>query len=291
MQIKRVYAKLGRAGLGNELFPYLRAVDASHGSGLRLVQPRWIQPRIGPWLRGERDSRAYWKIFHRPSAQEFLRQVSLDVISSSSKRFSVFKRFESSTLIFEGMADHFASFKHPGPWYRQYLRKQIHPGQLSDDVVGDFLSVHVRMGDFGRSPEGTKILTQNNIGTPIAWYKEMLDYVKAIYPDLPILLSSDGSNQELSSLLAMSGVVRTTPLNALDELFIMSRSVGILGSRSTFSSWGAFLGGVPLLVISGGNAYPPHDEVWEDNSTESRQCWLRALDARLQAGSTVRKRF
>lgn len=282
MTKKRVYAKLGRAGLGNELFPYLRAVDASLDTGLPIVAPRWLQPRIGPWLRNERDFRNYWTLFRPSSAREVASQLSLDIIESIVRRFPAFKNLGTSTMFIVGMEEHFSSLRRPGPWYRDYLSERVREGQLSPVFDGSFLSVHVRLGDFARPPEGTKELTQNNIGTPLSWYSEIIEFVKAENPNLAILLSSDGDDEELAPLLAIPGVRRTTARNALDELFMMSRSQGIVGSRSTFSSWGAFLGEVPLLLVAGGNAYPPHSDVWEDISLKARMSWLRAVQSRSQ---------
>src|SRR5215218_4409965 len=79
--IRFSYAKLGRAGLGNELFPYLRSLDAAEIEGARLVPPRWFKLRIGPWLRQEHDRRRYWLLFRRPALADRILQVALDLYS------------------------------------------------------------------------------------------------------------------------------------------------------------------------------------------------------------------
>jgi hypothetical protein len=86
MAIRRFsYAKLGRAGLGNELFPYLRSLDFAEIDGARLVPPRWFKLRIGPWLRQERDRRRYWLFFRRPSVTDRFLQVALDSTALSPR--------------------------------------------------------------------------------------------------------------------------------------------------------------------------------------------------------------
>src|SRR5215213_2469134 len=82
MAIRRFsYAKLGRAGLGNELFPYLRSLDTAEIEGARLVPPRWFKLRIGPLLRQERDRRHYWLLFRQPGLADWFLRVALDFYS------------------------------------------------------------------------------------------------------------------------------------------------------------------------------------------------------------------
>jgi hypothetical protein len=71
----------------------------------------------------------------------------------------------------------------------------------------------------------------------------------------PVVVCSDGTDDELQPLLALPGVVRSRSANALDDLRVLSRASLIVGSRSTFSAWGAFLGDVPLYVARGANHY------------------------------------
>ncbi|MCD5343525.1 hypothetical protein LR392_14970 [Arthrobacter sp. AK04] len=201
----------------------------------------------------------------------------MDVLYHFRNKWPLFKGAGSSTLIITGMEQYFQSLKRPGPWYREFLAAQLRKGMLSPQFEQDYLSVHVRLGDFARPATDTNKLVQNNVGTPLEWYAEIIRFVKAANLNLAIVLSSDGSDDELAPLLRIPGVERTTARNALDELFIMSRSRGIVGSRSTFSSWGAFLGATPLLLIEGGNAYPPHADVWEDTSDRERKAWLTAV--------------
>lgn len=280
---KRVYAKLGRAGLGNELFPYMRAVDVSADEQIPLLPPRWIQPRLGPWLRKERDQRNYWTLFRPPSFAEVLQQLRLDLVEIICRRLPKLSNIGSSTIFVSGMDRHFESLKRDGPWYRDYLTNHVRKGQLSSDVQSEYLSVHVRLGDFARPVSDTTTLRQNNMGTPLEWYADVIRFVKEGFEDLEVLVSSDGSDEELAPLLCIPGVARTSAKNALDELFIMSKSCGIVGSRSTFSSWGAFFGDVPMLLIEGGNAYPPHDDVWEDTCTSARISWLAAVAAQSES--------
>ena len=58
-----VYANLPRAGLGNMLFVWARALVFAHLNDLPLRTSSWTQPKLGPFLRGERHTRLYWGYF------------------------------------------------------------------------------------------------------------------------------------------------------------------------------------------------------------------------------------
>src|SRR5919202_2334278 len=58
-----VYPQLPRAGLGNMLLVWARAVLFAHINSLPVVAPTWGKVRIGAYLRGERDKRYYGHLF------------------------------------------------------------------------------------------------------------------------------------------------------------------------------------------------------------------------------------
>ena len=47
------------AGLGTRLFPWARCVIFSHVNRVPMLASQWVQPRVGPLLRGGIDLRAY----------------------------------------------------------------------------------------------------------------------------------------------------------------------------------------------------------------------------------------
>ena len=58
-----VYPDVGRAGLGNMLFPWARAVLWSKSYNVSVINPTWYKFRIGPYLRRENDKRRYHLLF------------------------------------------------------------------------------------------------------------------------------------------------------------------------------------------------------------------------------------
>jgi hypothetical protein len=289
-----VLPRLGKAGLGNELFAYLRAVEyASESPGAVLVAPRWFQFRIGPTLRGERDKRQYWTLFPSPSLTQRVqrraaeRRARIDGVSSASANRGQHHEGtgnagKDSVVVFSGMDGYFAPFVREGAWHRAHLLRVARPTVVSPAPTEPFLSVHVRLGDFKRPEAGAVGIQKNNTSTPIGWYEQTLQSLRRRFPDVPIVISSDGTNDELSPLLMLDGVSRSTARNALDEIILLSYAAGILGSRSTFSAWGAFLGDTPLLVAPGGNAYAPHSRVWESEAGVVPPEWLDPVRTRLE---------
>lgn len=57
-----VYSRLPKAGLGNMLLIWSRAVLFADINHLPVVAPDWSKFVIEPYLRGERDKRYYTKL-------------------------------------------------------------------------------------------------------------------------------------------------------------------------------------------------------------------------------------
>ena len=50
-----VICKIPKAGLGNQLFPIMRAYTFAHLNQLPILVYNYHQVKIGPWLRGEKS--------------------------------------------------------------------------------------------------------------------------------------------------------------------------------------------------------------------------------------------
>lgn len=248
-----VLARVGRAGLGNELFPFLRAHEYAQRNGAVLLPSTWWKLRIGPYVRREADKREYWRLFHSPSFRDRAHLLFVRLL----------RRRRLVTM--EGMADKFSDLGCPGPWYRGVLEQAARTGVISppESRPGRYIAFHVRLGDFAPPSADHTVHDRNNVSTPMGWYESVLLEIRKRDAEIPVLVSSDGGDHELNSLLAVAGVRRSQGANALDDMMVLADAAGIVGSRSTFSAWGAFLGATPLLVALGGNAYTPHNDVFE----------------------------
>lgn len=265
---------IGRAGLGNELFPVMAALEASHISANgRFVRPNWLKLRLGPYLRNETDKREYWRLFKG----QRLVDVAISSLAVMMSGRAGSQPSDSRIHIFRGMAGYFDRFTNGGQWHREQLEMLARPGVVTPSSGAPFVGFHVRLGDFVAPTAGQMTLTANNMSTPIAWFRTMALAVREKYPDLPIIVASDGSDIQLAPLLSVSGTARSNSLNALDEIIGLSRAAAIVGSRSTFTAWAAFLGSAPLLTAPGGNAYFPHPTVWEAVDDADASAWIEAL--------------
>ena len=271
---KYVVPIIGRAGLGNELFPVLRAASISKQEARSLLWPTWFQLRIGPLLRGEADKRFYWRLFRTPGLSTVFRRTRAKIYTRGAHR----PHRGSQYVTTEGMQGYFSDSALSGPEFRELLVGQARSGVISASVLRPYIALHVRLGDFARGSDTAAALSRNNTSSPMIWFVARLHAARSARPDLEFYVCSDGSDDELADILVLPGVSRGPGRNALDDLVFMSHAVGIIGSRSTFSAWGAFLGAVPLLVQSGGNAYAPHEEVWEVDAEENAAAWDLAVE-------------
>jgi hypothetical protein len=74
--------------------------------------------------------------------------------------------------------------------------------------------------------------------------------------NVPALVVSDSHARELHALLGEPEVTLARTGAPLADLLILARGRVLLGSGSSFSAWGAFLGGMPTVT------QPGHDLSW-----------------------------
>lgn len=266
---KFVAPLIGRAGLGNELFPVLRAFDISVKESRVLLWPTWLQLKIGPILRRERDKRMYWILFRPPAPPSVVRLIWARVrgVPHSGPDAS------RSYVTVQGMENYFQGVGITGPEFRDLLMSRARRGVVSPPLTEPYIAFHVRLGDFSRVGASESGVSKNNTSSPISWFVARARAARDAHPGIRMYVCSDGDDAELAPLLSEDGVLRSTGRNALDDMIFMSRAAGIIGSRSTFSAWGAFLGDVPMVVQMGGDVYRPHARVWEALADQSTTDW------------------
>lgn len=279
MKRRYVVPVVGRAGLGNELFPLVRAICLAEDKGLVLLRPSWLKLRIGPYARREADKREYWRLFREPTLRE---RVLRAFFRLRWHRSSHLRDVDTRAVVLSGMDDYFASFTLSSGQIRDYLEELCRTGTIQERAEREYISIHVRLGDFAPAGSSDDPLQENNRSTSIDWFASVVGEIRSRWQGVPIVVSSDGTDEELAPLLGTRGVERSDATNALDEMFILSRACGIVGSRSTFSAWGAFLGDVPMIVQMGGNVYAPHERVWEEPIGSACSSWLDAVEWKMQ---------
>jgi hypothetical protein len=251
-----VYAVIPRAGLGNCLFPWARAIARSYEWDARLLPPVWLQARVGPWLRRERDRRSYSRLFRRASVwarveatTKLLVAERLDEQAAAAQGGPDYGQL----VVIEGMTEGFSTLWPHRTLIGASFLASLKSAQPSCDLKsGSYTAIHVRRGDFNRVLD----VTSRNRLTPIGWYTKQLGALRS-GPGRPMatVVCSDGTDEELAELLSIPNVCRAASAGAAADLLTLSRASVILGSSSTFSAWGFFLGHGQLVLPEGCNHY------------------------------------
>ena len=248
MSIKYVYPDLPRTGLCNMLFPWARAILFARDNSLSVLAPQWVKVgRIGPWLRGERDKRYYFRQFTNAGYVGGLRrQLVLRFCGSHIRRFS-------------GMGNYFRDFMMESEYLHKALMQITSPKVLAavDRLPGEFIGAHIRRGDF---------VTIGLALQPDYYVKAIRTAYRTCGKDVPVLVFSDGAENELAFLRPLKDeginyiVMPKAP--AIQDVLSLSRArVLVATNRSTFSEWGAFLGrgGGNVSIWSGADKPPSLD--------------------------------
>jgi hypothetical protein len=265
--------RLNGAGFGNCLFAYFHAVVLAEREGRRLIAPSWRSIPINAKLRGDGSIRRYHDMVH-PHADEIhglAKAAALGALLPLAERQIVAPGepargsvrplivLRSTAFTFEGLHVHRARLR------RRLVEIMRRPPSAPPPWgAGGYAAVHVRLGDFdsadGRSPAPAG---QSNCRLPIVWYARVVDRLRALHPDLPVRVFSDGDDAELAPVLAIDGVSRAPGIDDVNDLVAMACASVLVGSHSTFSRWAAFLGNMPSIWRAPGEAgeNPQDDDV------------------------------
>lgn len=217
------------SGLANCLFIYARAIVYSHQMGSKIITPTWFNLGIGPYIRLQKDKRHYLGLFN-----------SKGEISGLNKVFKlIFYRKEIKFI--KGLGNYFKDILDYSEIIASYIESHVNPSLL--DLLNNFdftncVAVHVRLGDY---PENVRI--------PIDWYKKKIESIQKTHPEYKFIIFSDGQDDELIDLVTIGNVKRVFFGNAIADILAISKCCYLIGSDSTFSGWGAFLGQVPCIFL------------------------------------------
>lgn len=255
------WPRVGRAGLGNGLFPWARAELFAARTGARILAPRWTSLRIGPYLRREPDKRRYATYFHAPAhvhGAPRLRALALGRRIAESKADDVSDEtgLRPAVVAFQGMGDLFApligqqDFLHVRLW--EMTAPHLHP---NGQPYGEhFIAMHVRRGDLTRQGLSAERLMTVEPYTPLSWFVNKARAIPRAHPlhGAPIVVMTDGSIDEVEPLLAVEHVRLHPRGAAITDLMLMSQASLLMASGySTFSMWASFFGGMPTVYAPG----------------------------------------
>ena len=255
------HLRINGAGLGNCLFAYCRAVLLAEREGRRVIAPSWRSLALNAKLRGDGRIRHYhWML--GPHADELTGAARIATLAAllpfaehRLARADITPPVSSRPLIVLRSDDFRFADLRP---HRARLRRRLveimrrPPVQPIAWGAGRYLAVHVRLGDFDPAPpdDATGPVVANT-RLPLGWYLAAIRRLRALRPDLPVRLFSDGEDSELAPLLALDHVSRQRSTDDVNELLAMAGAALLVGSHSTFSRWAVFLGNMPAIWPAG----------------------------------------
>jgi hypothetical protein len=251
-----VICKLPRAGLGNQLFPLLKAYTFANLNNLPVLVVNYHQIKIGPWLRGERNKRVYsgffnfeknnisalfdkWKV-KNISTELIIPEPEIKQLENSEDftKYFLFHEIPHYSKRFEGLTnDRGLVINQLNNIIRPSIKKRLE--ELKPPCIG----VHIRMADFKKIKEGEEFGREGATRTPEDYFVKTIQSIRNTYGDnLPVSIFTDGSKKEFCSLLQQPKIHFIEGNNDLVDLLLLSKSdIIITSGGSTFSYWAAFL--------------------------------------------------
>jgi hypothetical protein len=253
------YARLPRAGIGNKLLVWARALVFAHLNDMPLSVSNWAEIKIGPFLRNEKNKRQYWGYFNTENCPGFLKKLfflcwfrkihepAIVQIASSTRQKTLYL-FEKTPP----WSDYFKDIRAYRGLIKSALYEIISPKYivLMDSKKPPVVGVHIRRSDFREAQPGEDLGSACNIRTPLAYYVRTIGIIRRVYgEDLPVTIFTDGREEEISDLLALPEVRLAEPNPDIIDFLLLSRSKCIVvSSGSTFSYWAAFLSDAPVVM-------------------------------------------
>lgn len=279
------HAVLGRFGLGHSLLAWARAYLWARDHAVPMLAPRWRYLRIGPYLRRESDKRRYETLFRydgyvrgaRKAAWLLAaRSVPIEEIGDGvppagrRPRVIVFRNdLRNNTRYFRELLGRHDEL-------RQELLRVTRPEHRPPLAGRPFIGMHVRRGDFNEVSLEMLRAGEGNARLPVTWFVEMLRGLRRGFGrDLPAVVFTDGTPEEVSGLLAERAVSLAPRRSAIHDLLSMSQAAVIAGSASGMTMWGSFLGQVPRISFPGQRK---ERLITVDSSVELEPEWEHAAD-------------
>jgi hypothetical protein len=263
------YAKLGRFGLTHGILAWARCVIWCEQTGARMIAPVWFKVRVGPYLRKERDKRNYFLLFHSGSAISGFKRLLLLATVQKQKAGSQFPSAVTgpgnNVMVFENAlgsneVKYFNQIVGHGPLLRRKLIEITLHKYIPSKPKEPFIAIHVRLGDFIQTKQGDNVTANTRL--PMDWYVNRLDALRlALGNDVPVILFSDGTDEDLTDLTDIVNVRRAPKQQSVTDLLAMGHGIALISSGSGFSLWGAFLGNAPRLCYPGQMIVPAYGNV------------------------------
>lgn len=233
------YIRIGGSGLANCMFVAARAWIIHKEIESEFIAPTWEKFSIGTYLRKERDKRHYFGLFSK-SGISGLKKIYL-LMTLNKAKYQKSLNYNANTIItVEGLNNYFKDLLNHHQLVNAYFKQIIlkkHLNAIEGHDFSNVIGIHVRLGDF-----------TEDIRISIFWYQKIIKILqRELKNEHKFYIFSDGTDEELRPLTTIENTQRVFFGSALSDILGLSRCQFIIGSHSTFSGWGAYLGQVPIV--------------------------------------------
>lgn len=254
--------RVSGSGLANCFFVYAKALKYAVGNeGVKMIRPTWFQINLGPYIRREKDKRHYYYRF-RSSEIGGTRKLFLLARNAIARKLN----FKLNIKTLSGIEGFFEPVIDEQREISKQIIKSLPQAVLnrvpSSDSLKKSVAVHIRLGDYVQS-----------MRTPFSWYNSAIENIIDKIPEVnEILVLSDGTDSELQFLLEGNFKIPIRRLetgDAFSDILSISKCCALVGSDSTFSAWGAFLGFVPSIFPKmhfGKISLECYNAIWSENA-------------------------
>lgn len=238
-----------------------------------MLRPNWVQPRIGPLIRGGIDYSSYprqillYRLFNKPlSSPNILNDFYARFLYKKMTEYDYFKKINTDVskkitsnnllVTFEGDGGRFGVLN----GYNELIKKELISVTRTKwiEFVKSFkdvpIGINIRLGnDFKTAKTFDDHYKSEAIKTPVAWFVETLKIIrKSIGYDAAAYIVTDGSESDIKEILALPNTYFVRPGCAISDLLILSKAKVLLRSGgSSFSAWASFLGQMPTISHPG----------------------------------------
>ena len=276
-----VIARLPRAGLGNKLFVWARALVFAKKNNLPLYIIGFNRIHIGPFLRREKAKRFYFGQFKKNSVA-----VQMIYLQHIFTKTSIVKEpdLESEAIQFNTryLFDQIPSWKNyfGSIWSYRLMIKEAFFEILSEKVKEQVnqnnsnieVGIHIRMGDFKTLPTGADFKLFGASRTPLNYFIDCVQKITGLLKVSPkATIFSDGYKEELEEILNLENITLSECSIDVVDLINLSRSkIIITSAHSSFSEWAGFLSESPIIR---------HPEHMHSKIRSSYECFEGSIDS------------
>lgn len=232
-------------GLGNLLFPIARALIGQQELGGTFVMPTLRQIKVGPILRRERDKRTYGDVFRHRDWREMRHWLNAHLARKVDEDSPL--PFGRLTRCYKGLGRQFHDLSGHSAMVRRFLEQHSQMPVSSDRFD---VAIHVRLGDF-TAPVADA--AHQNARIPLAWYSDAVALALETLGRKHVrgVLFTDEDPRRVIEELRLTGFLPEPRGNALTSILALGRTDILIGSRSSFSLWGRYLGAKAAIWPAG----------------------------------------